>query len=544
MTRFSLITLVLGGFLGYAAMANCNQSAIRTSAPATIAQVTSGPHGQTAAQPRDAAKALQRGEAAYNRKDYGTALRELQPLAQHGNAVAQNWLGRMYQQGLGVLKNENEAVRFYRQAAAQGYAAAQSNLASMYAEGRGVPKDENEAVRLYRQAAAQGLAMGQTNLGFMYAEGRGVARDESEAVRLFQQAAAQGHAAAQGRLGLMYAEGRGVPKDESEAVRLFQQAAAQGYALGQYGMGLMYEQGWGVARDLVEAQRRFTQAAETASVTSDRTKAMQARERVARQLAPPQPSASPPTSVTPPTPLSVAPSSLPMGDASPPETLHRRALIIGNAAYPHAPLRNPINDATDMADIVRRFGFEVTLLRDADKSTMERAVEDFTTRVQRRSVGLFFFSGHGAQIDGQNYLIPIGAALDEPSDVKYRAVAADWILARMDDIGMEVKLLILDACRNNPFGRSWTRALNRGLVTMDAPKGSLIDYSTSPGKTAEDGTGRNSPYTTHLLREIPQPRRPIELMFKAVRVGVQEETKGQQTPWEASSLTGEFVFAH
>ena len=222
----------------------------------------------------------------------------------------------------------------------------------------------------------------------------------------------------------------------------------------------------------------------------------------------------------------------------------RRALIIGNATYPNAPLRNPINDATDIADILRRFGFEVSLLRDADKLTMERAVEDFTTGVPRGSVGLFFFSGHGAQLDGQNYLIPIGAALGAPSDVKYRAVAADWILARMDDTGMRVKLLILDACRNNPFGRSWTRALNRGLVTMDAPKGSLIAYSTSPRKTAEDGTGRNSPYTTHLLREIPQPRRPIELMFKAVRVGVQEETKGQQTPWEASSLTGELVFVH
>jgi len=378
----------------------------------------------------------------------------------------------------------------------------------------------------------------------MYAEGRGVAKDETEAVRLFQQAAAQGFAAAQGRLGLMYAEGRGVAKDETEAVRLFQQAAAQGYALGQYGMGLMYEQGWGVARDLVEAQRRFTQAAETASFASDRHKAMQARERVTRQLASPQTPAPYPASVTPPTPLSVASSSRPMGASSPPETLHRRALIIGNAAYPTAPLRNPINDATDMADTLRRFGFEVTLLRDADKPTMERAVEDFTTGVPRRSVGLFFFSGHGTQIDGHNYLIPIGAALGEPSDVKYRAVAADWILARMDDTGMEVKLLILDACRNNPSGRSWTRALNRGLVTMDAPKGSLIAYSTSPGKTAEDGTGRNSPYTTHLLREIPQPRRPIELMFKAVRVGVQEETKGQQTPWEASSLTGEFVFAH
>jgi uncharacterized caspase-like protein len=133
--------------------------------------------------------------------------------------------------------------------------------------------------------------------------------------------------------------------------------------------------------------------------------------------------------------------------------------------------------------------------------------------------------------------------LGEPSDVKYRAVAAEWVLAGMDDSGMEVKLLILDACRNNPFGRSWTRALTRGLVTMEAPKGSLIAYATSPGKTAEDGTGRNSPYTAHLLREIPRPQRPIELMFKAVRVGVQEETKGHQTPWEASSLTGEFSFA-
>jgi len=144
--------------------------------------------------------------------------------------------------------------------------------------------------------------------------------------------------------------------------------------------------------------------------------------------------------------------------------------------------------------------------------------------------GSFSFSGHGTQIDGQNYLIPIGAALGEPSDVKYRAVAADWILARMDDTGMEVKLLILDACRNNPSGRSWTRALNRGLVTMDAPKGSLIAYSTSPGKRRRMAPGRNSPYTTHLLREIPQPRRPIELMFKAVRVGVQEETKGNRHP--------------
>jgi len=181
-----------------------------------------------------------------------------------------------------------------------------------------------------------------------------------------------------------------------------------------------------------------------------------------------------------------SPSAPPVPPSAPALAPQHRALVIGNAAYPEQPLRNPLNDATDMAETLRRFGFVVTLLRDADKPTMERAVDDFTTGVPPGSVGLFFFSGHGAQIAGQNYLLPLGAAFREPSDVQDRAVA---------------------------------------------------------GKTAEDGTGRNSPYTAHLLREMPQPERPIELMFKAVRVGVQAETKGQQTPWEASSLTGEFSFA-
>ncbi len=107
---------------------------------------------------------------------------------------------------------------------------------------------------------------------------------------------------------------------------------------------------------------------------------------------------------------------------------------------------------------------------------------------------------------------------------------------------MEVKLLILDACRNNPFGRSWSKALDRGLAVMDAPQGSLVAYATSPKKTAADGMGHNSPYTARLLREIPIPGRPIELVFKAVRVGMQQEAHGEQIPWEASSLTGDFYF--
>jgi len=129
------------------------------------------------------------------------------------------------------------------------------------------------------------------------------------------------------------------------------------------------------------------------------------------------------------------------------------------------------------------------------------------------------------------------------SDVKYHAVAVDWVLARMDESGMDVKLLILDACRNNPLGRSLARTVTRGLAVMETPKGALIAYATSPGKTANDGAGRNSPFTARLLQELLVPGQPIELVFKAVRVGVQQETNGHQVPWEASSLIGEFVFS-
>jgi caspase domain-containing protein len=226
-----------------------------------------------------------------------------------------------------------------------------------------------------------------------------------------------------------------------------------------------------------------------------------------------------------------------------PPSSHRRALLIGNAAYPDSPLSNPVHDATDLASLLRRLGFEVTLQRDADRPTMEQAIDRFTQGVPRGSAGLFFFAGHGVQIEGVNYLIPIGTRFMAASDVKYQAVAADWVLARMDESGMDVKLLLLDACRNNPLGRSWTRALSRGLAVMETPQGALLAYATSPGKTAGDGAGRNSPFTVQLLRELALPGRDIEVALKAVRAGVQQSTKGEQIPWVASSMTGDFAIA-
>jgi TPR repeat protein len=360
--------------------------------------------------------------------------------------------------------------------------------------------------------------------------------DYATALREWRPLAQQGDAEAQYSLGVLYLEGRGVaqgiPRDDAEGVKWLRKAADQGHATAQKYLGDLYEEGVGVAKNLAEAHRWFAKAVETYHPDHvGRDDAIQGRDRVARQLATAQTPAPSPA----PSPPAVAPAS---------QTAYRRALVIGNSVYPDTPLANPVNDATDMAALLRRLRFDVTLHRDADKPTMEKAINLFTSGARRGSAGLFFFAGHGVQIDGVNYLVPIGARFSAASDVKYHAVAADWVLARMDESGMDVKLLLLDACRDNPLGRSFTRALSRGLGVMETPQGALIAYATSPGKTASDGQGRNSPFTVQLLQALVVPGRDIEVALKAVRAGVQQTTKGQQIPWVASSMTGDFYIAH
>ena len=236
--------------------------------------------------------------------------------------------------------------------------------------------------------------------------------------------------------------------------------------------------------------------------------------------------------------------SLLVGTAFPTPAPSRRALVIGNAAYVDSSLSNPINDATDLAALLRRLGFDVTLHRDADKPTMEQAIDRFTQDVSPGSAGLFFFAGHGVQIDGVNYLVPIGARFSAARDVKDHAVAADGVLARMADSGMDVKLLLLDACRDHPLGRSFKGVFSRGLGVMEVPQGALIAYATSPGKTASDGIGRNSLFTSSMLLELVVARRNITVALTAVRTNIQKLTKGEQIPWVSSALTGDFSVVH
>lgn len=230
---------------------------------------------------------------------------------------------------------------------------------------------------------------------------------------------------------------------------------------------------------------------------------------------------------------------------SPENDTKRIALVIGNSDYKHtSPLTNPKNDAVVMAKVLRGLNFEVIESLDLSQNDMKRAVKAFAQKLElggRGTVGLFYYAGHGVQVNGVNYLIPVNAKISSPVDVEIESLDLEVVTNAMNVAGNGFNVVILDACRDNPF-KSNTRSLSRGLARINAPKGSLIAYATSPGDVAADGAGDNSPYTAALIKSMQVPGLTIERVFKEVRLEVHELTKETQTPWESSSLTGDFYF--
>lgn len=216
------------------------------------------------------------------------------------------------------------------------------------------------------------------------------------------------------------------------------------------------------------------------------------------------------------------------------------ALIIGNSAYEQVPLQNPVNDANALAIALKKLDFRVIKKTDVSQQEMEEAIRLFEQQLAHEDIALFYFSGHGVQVNGNNYLLPIGVDIRSADEVKYKAVNAEMVLSKLETAGSRLNIIILDACRNNPF--KGVRSASQGLAQMNAPTGTLIAYATAPGRVAYDGDGPNSPYTTHLLGAMQLPGVEIEKVFKQVRVAVMAETNQQQVPWESSSLTGDFFF--
>ncbi len=220
---------------------------------------------------------------------------------------------------------------------------------------------------------------------------------------------------------------------------------------------------------------------------------------------------------------------------------HRIALLIGNERYRYSPLLNPVNDARAISEALQSMGFEVTLLENATIRQMSEAAREFGDMLQQGGVGLFFYAGHAMQIKGRNYLIPIDADIQREDEVSFNAFDAALVLEKMELARSRINIVILDACRNNPFSRSF-RSSSQGLAQMDAPIGSYLSFATAPGKVASDGSDGNGLYTRHLLEAMRTPGLKIEDVFKRVRVGVMVDSDGQQVPWDNSSLTGDFYF--
>ncbi len=218
----------------------------------------------------------------------------------------------------------------------------------------------------------------------------------------------------------------------------------------------------------------------------------------------------------------------------------RVALVVGNGAYRESPLANPVHDAEAMAQALRDAGFQVQLLANADHRRTLAALRDFGDRLRQAQVGVFYFAGHGMQIKGRNYLIPVGAEIQREDEVAYAALDAQAVLDKMESAGNGTNVMILDACRNNPFARSF-RSAQQGLAQMDAPVGTLVAFATAPGSVASDGSGSHGLYTDHLLRAMREPGAKVEDVFKRVRAAVRKDSAGKQVPWEATSLEGDLV---
>lgn len=239
-------------------------------------------------------------------------------------------------------------------------------------------------------------------------------------------------------------------------------------------------------------------------------------------------------------PLSARADDLPGG--------RRVALVVGNSAYHFvSPLANPQNDAKLMAETLGKLGFTLVgggPLLNADKPSFDAAIHEFGQEIVGADVAAFYYAGHGIQVEGRNWLVPVSANPVRPEDLEFDMVDAGMVVRQMQGANTHLNLIILDACRNNPFGGGRMRAVNGGLAQMTAPDGTIIAYATQPGAVASDGTGADSPYTTALAATISKPGLDVLRMFNQVALTVKRDTSGAQVPWLAASpIDGDYPLA-
>lgn len=470
------------------------------------------------------------GIKLYQQENYSAAFKSFKKSAEAGNAYGMYWLAFMYRDGKGTAMNKDEALRLFKVSAQKECTYAYVPLGRMLEANN----QEKEAFNWYQKSANIGDQWGQYYLALCYLDGKGTDFNDEEMIRLLKASDAQGNEYAHKLLSII--PHRKVPLvtfngllSEYSTPSLTLDFCAKA-DVGRITKATVYLNGEKVpqSRDIVIVdddcdlrQRRDLMLRE--GQNKIRVEVINSAGKGVRE------------------------QNVTYKPGSEPKKERKLALIIGNSDYhdPNKNLPNPVNDANDMATKLNGLGFDTILVTNADYKLMGNKIDDFGERAKNYDVALFYYAGHGMAREGVNYLIPTDARLKSEGDAKFQCENDGRVLAKMEESRCKTKIVILDACRNNPFARSWYRggSSNNGLLPPNNyPEGTIIAYATAPGDEARDGEGRNSPYTKALLQMLEIQGLKLEEFFKEVLRIVRRNTKGKQRPWYTSSLEGDFYF--
>lgn len=437
--------------------------------------------------------------------------------------LSENEIGFFYEKGVGSPQNWDSAHYWYMKAAEAGFAQAQTNIGCIYYNGSGnYTKDYHTAYSWFIKAAEQGNAQAQRLLGYLYMNGWGCPQDHDKAYFWTSKAVGQDDAQAQNNLGFLYMNGWGVEKDYQKAMSWFQKAEKQNEAKAQYNIGYLYENGLGVPKDLNEALTWYLKAYENGY-------------KLARSN------------------LAVLQNQLKSDNNSniniPIVKDRCIALIIGNADYKNASLKNPINDAEDMTKKFKLQGIETISCYNGTKDNIRNCVIDFCEKTKQYDAAIFYYSGHGLQKDGINYIVPVNAEISEEKLIQEECISMNDILQKIDQSGVKKKILILDACRTYNAGTTGGKGLfAKGLANMQQITGIPLDtfilYATSAGNVSEDGIdSRNSPFTYSILKMLDTINIEITTLAVNVREEVVSQTNFRQIPsWNDNLVKKHFFF--
>lgn len=516
--------------------------------------------------------------------------------AEKGNVYSQYNLGLNYYNGEGVPQSYEKSFEYFKQSADSGYVPAMYELAQLYSMGIGVEKSSEKALEYLKKGADNGSQESMTNLGKLYFNGEGVPQSYSEAFLWFTRAAEQGDPVAMTNLGIMYENGYGVNKSIEKAKNWFVQSADGGYEKAiEYLQRIGYDYNGEKNSNAVPL---YTLTAVASGVTTEKSE-----EPKITLLSGTQPVTSPKYTLL----ASVkSPSKVEKYNVKVNGTIERGfsiveddgfdftieknitlaqgeneievevvnkdgytssmsyllnyipkvaleskqkriALIIGNGSYTDAAsrLKNPVNDVNDLAAKLERLNFEVIKVNDQSKQGMEQAIHTFGEKAKDFDVAMFYYAGHGIGSKGMNFLVPVDANMPDESFVPYACVNTNLILDQIEAAGCQMKIVVLDACRNNPFARSWHRGIgDRGLANTLAPSGTFLFYSTEPGEVAADGSSndRNSPFAEAFLKTLDIPGLNIYEFYQEVLEYVADKTNERQKPWHSGNPRGKFYF--